>query len=649
MRLCLFIFCWFISLSSVAQNAKTPQSIENFAKFNVWSEVKISPSGKYLSAINTASGKRALVLFDAKTYKPIHWLNFGTRGQSGEHFWGSDERIIVEKEYLTNYKDHPISYGEYFAVNADGSRDRYIFGADLNGTGRTHKSMWGKMVDPMPADNKYALILGTKMSNVLDYRPELYKVNIRTAYLSKLMTIPLRNAQVLTDSHQNVQFASGYDDDDNYVSMLYRQGEWLSTADLNIQNESFNPIAIKANSSQVYATFSEAGGPAGLYLFDLNNGKKTKIYQHDKVSIAEVMLDHQGNVYAVALDDGYPTVVIVDKHNPEAKLQHKLNTQFAGFNVDIISQTLDGNRRILKVYNQFYPGDYFLYNVGQNKLVRLFQARPWVDPQTAANMVPFWFNNREGQPLLGYLTLPPGIDSIEQAKNLPFVINVHGGPHGVRDYMGYDSENQLYASHGIAVLQVNYRGSGGFGWQFEAAGYRHWGDKVQYDIIDGINALVTKGVADKNRLCILGYSFGGYSALQSAILAPDLFQCSIGIVGVYDLALMHEVGNIQKRSIGRTYLDDVIGNDEKALRAASPVYHLDKLKSAVMLIHGGKDKRVPLEHAEALKEGLDKRGLPYQWLVIDKEGHGFYKPQNRELVLLKTLTFLQQHLGLKPQ
>ena len=171
----------------------------------------------------------------------------------------------------------------------------------------------------------------------------------------------------------------------------------------------------------------------------------------------------------------------------------------------------------------------------------------------------------------------------------------------MRDTWVYDREVQLLASEGFAVLQVNYRGSGGYGSAYEEAGYRHWGDRIVQDIVDATRYALNKRYADPNRVCIYGGSFGGYAAMQSAIVAPELFRCAVGVAGIYDLGLMAREGDIPGTPLGRGYLRTVLGEDAEALSDASPARNADKLRARVLLIHGKKDRRAPFEHRAELR------------------------------------------------
>lgn len=195
------------------------------------------------------------------------------------------------------------------------------------------------------------------------------------------------------------------------------------------------------------------------------------------------------------------------------------------------------------------------------------------------------------------------------------------------------------------MLQVNYRGSGGYGYEFESAGYKSWGSISQKDIYDGYQWLVSQNKAEANNVCIMGASFGAYSAIQSAALYPDTYKCAIGNAGIYDLEMMFDEGDIRKRKSGMSYLKRVLGTDKAQLKSMSPVYYADKIEAALLLAHGEEDMRAPIEHVEKLSAALDKANKPYEWFVIDKEGHGFFNPENQKAYMKKVVSFLNEHLN----
>lgn len=189
---------------------------------------------------------------------------------------------------------------------------------------------------------------------------------------------------------------------------------------------------------------------------------------------------------------------------------------------------------------------------------------------------------------------------------------------------------------------------GGYGTAYQEAGYRKWGTRVVEDIIDATRFAIRKGFADPKRICIYGASFGAYAAMQAAILAPDLFRCAAGYAGVYDLALMSKVGDIAEGRLGRGYLRTAVGEDARVLEQSSPARRARELRANVLLIHGKKDVRAPIEHAEALRDALTAQGRAPQWLVEPKEGHGFYDEGARERMYERLVRFLKENTAVQP-
>ncbi|HMA47446.1 MAG TPA: alpha/beta fold hydrolase, partial [Frankiaceae bacterium] len=230
----------------------------------------------------------------------------------------------------------------------------------------------------------------------------------------------------------------------------------------------------------------------------------------------------------------------------------------------------------------------------------------------------------------------------------PLVALLHGGPHATRDSWGFDPEVQLLASDGYAVLQVNFRGSGGYGQAYQEAGYRRWGDRVVEDVIDAVRRAVAMGQADPGRICVYGSSFGAYAALQATVVAPDLFRCAVGDAGVYDLSRVASIENIAESALGRGFVGVAVGDDPAALKAASPARNADKIRARVLLIHGEEDRRAPIEQAERMRDALAARGRPAEWLVEPREAHGFYDEGARARMYARILRFLEDSLGPGP-
>lgn len=223
------------------------------------------------------------------------------------------------------------------------------------------------------------------------------------------------------------------------------------------------------------------------------------------------------------------------------------------------------------------------------------------------------------------------------------VVLPHGGPHGIRDWWEFDPEVQLLANRGYTVLQVNFRGSGGYGTDFERAGYGEWGAKMQDDLTDATRWAIEQKIAPADRICIYGASYGGFAALMGAAREPDLYRCAIGYSGVYDLELLHESGDPDVPA-DVAYLDRALGTDAAKRRAQSPVYNAQSIKAPVLLIHGSADRTAELEHAKRMRAALENNRKKVEWLALRGEGHGAYDEDTRREVYERILQFLDANL-----
>lgn len=314
--------------------------------------------------------------------------------------------------------------------------------------------------------------------------------------------------------------------------------------------------------------------------------------------------------------------------------------RFAGSVVWLVDFSRDDRKVLLHVSGDRNPGQYYLLDRTDNSLALVSESYEGLAAESLSPMRPVEFATPDGTILHGFLTTPVGAEG-----PFPMVVLPHGGPFGVADVWGFDPYVQFLASRGYAVLQVNFRGSGGRGENFEISGYKGWGTTLMDDIAAGTYWAVANKVADPKRICSFGGSFGGYAALMQVIRFPDLYQCAIGFAGVYDLAMMHEKGDIDDTKRGRFYLTTAVGDDPEELAAQSPARLVDRIKVPVLLIHGKVDRRVPVAHLEVLEKAMKEAGKPVRTMVKSAEGHGFYKDENRVEELEAIAAFLEQHIG----
>lgn len=621
---------------------------ELFSKGSQFSAMRISPNGDYLSVkMKDKDGKQKLAIYSTETMKMTHLVYFKRNAQVGDYTWVNNDRIAVTKEYLKGWNDAPLYYGEIMAVNADGSKPTYLIGYQGNVIGISSRIKKGETIlratstilSPLPNDDKFMLVdaLPWNNSSRLDYdhRHDVYKVNVYTGARTKLFTTPIAQPEYLLNEVGDIQFIGGTDRHDDQQIFMRKDEDWVNLNKVGLDD--LTPVSLTSNPNVIYATATTDGQPTSVYQVNITSGERKLIVSDPTVDPLHFWINPQSKVlYAVEFEPDYPYYAFVEPQDPHAIQLKKLLKTLQGLQVRIISETRDANKMIVLAFNDRDPGRYYLYDVKANKLKALLPIMEDIDASKMAEVRPMTVIARDGMKIPIYLTLPAN-----ESKNMPLVVVPHGGPHMIRDYWEFDSQNQFLASLGYAVLQINYRGSGGYGDLFQYAGYGKWGSDIQHDIIDATEAMIKQGIADKNHICIVGGSFGGYSALMSAELRPDLFQCAVGIAGIYDLNMMFEEGDIQKYDFGTAYLTRVLGNDKQILDAMSPSKHVNLLKAKLLLVHGGNDERAPIEQLEALTDALDEIHYPYQSLVMDDEGHGFYNTAHRAEMFQKLADFLK--------
>jgi dipeptidyl aminopeptidase/acylaminoacyl peptidase len=277
-----------------------------------------------------------------------------------------------------------------------------------------------------------------------------------------------------------------------------------------------------------------------------------------------------------------------------------------------------------------------------NELSKIADISPWLNEDDLAEMKPISYQSRDGLTIHGYLTLPKGYE----AKNLPVVINPHGGPWH-RDYWGFNPEVQLLANRGYAVLQMNFRGSTGYGKEFWLKSVKQWGRSMQDDITDGVNWLINKGIADPERIAIYGGSYGGYATLAGLTFTPDVYACGIDYVGVSNMfTFMNTIPPYWEPM--RELFYELVGDpveDSLLLAEVSPVFHADKIQVPLFIAQGANDPRVNKAESDQMVEALKQRGIEVEYMVKDNEGHGFRNEENRFDFYRAMDAFLAEHIG----
>lgn len=632
--------------------------IDAFVKKDKFTDVKISPTGEFLAAAVPLDDRTILVVLRRSDNKITGRFSLGQNSHVDEFVWVSPTRLLISPAERLGALDAPSRTGELYAINADGSHAENLVGYRVEGSGSdTHiqvkkvEDVMASLVDDLPNDDKYAVISVQPFTGDAYSRAE--RLDVMSGRRWPITTVPVRNASFFTDNAGVVRFATGFGADRSN-KLYYRKDErtpWELLGDESRNQRPQQPLGFSEDNRIAYLQVAQDSGPDSIVAMDVASGKRSEVLRNavaDPGDGGTLLHANPGIVYrpgsgvpiGATFRNGKGETVFFDPTSADARLQRSLEAAFAGSTVELTSRTQDGRLALVHVSSDRNPGDFYLFDTTTKKADLLVSSRSWFEPERMNPMEPIEFASRDGTKIHGYVTRPVG----HPTGLLPMVVLPHGGPFGIRDVWRFDDDAQLLASAGYAVLQVNYRGSGGYGWAFEQSGGREWGGKMQDDLTDATRWAVKQGIADVSRICLYGSSYGGYAALMGVAKEPTLYKCAAGYVGVYDLPLMYSEGDTHQVGSGKTYLNEWVGLPEEVAKV-SPARLADQIKVPVFLAAGGRDERAPIGHSKLMEKALLKAGVPVETLYYPNEGHGFYEPEHRREFYRRLLDFLARNIG----
>jgi dipeptidyl aminopeptidase/acylaminoacyl peptidase len=631
-------------------NADDTIPIRDFIHHPEYSAAKISPDGRYLALTMQQESQKVLAVLTLQDMKVIRITRLLGRESVGGFYWTGPDRLVYTSTTNVGSLAAPFGTGAWYAMDADGGHPRTLvsYSSDAN-TGRNRAMHFGEafqMLDPDPRDGTHAIM--ELVDSSPEGRSQVVSLDTSTGHRNPLAKAPRDNCEMILDAKREPRYANCYDDKDeegNYKrhSELYRRADDGNWALLGKHDgtDQLNVIGTAADG-RIYALDSDNGKPAAFGVLDPDSNAFHPLYADPAASPSSyVVASDASTVLAVVTTAGGPHVEMVEANNPDAAVYASLSKAFPGEIVDLTSATLDGKKIVVSVSSDTDPGQLYLFDRDSGSVRFLMKGRPELDPARMAKVVPFSFKARDGLVLYGYMTMPRG-----GGKGLPTIINPHGGPIGIRDDWGFNGEAQMLASRGYLVVQLNYRGSGGYGQAFEDRGHGEWGAKMQDDLTDATHWVAEQGYADPSRICIYGGSYGGYASLMAVAKEPDLYKCAVGYAGIYDLDMMYHKGDISERESGKRYLRRTIGTDEAQLHARSPALLAERIKVPVILAAGLKDERAPPEQTAAMRDALKAAGHPPEDVILEpNEMHGFYAEDAQLNLYTKMLTFFDKYIG----
>ena len=617
-------------------------SVEDFFKNFTYTQMSISPSGRYLGALAPSKDRRNIAVIDLEDPSKSGFATGLTKQDIVGFQWATDDRLVFSIDDEGNE-----SFGLY-AVDRDGKSGITTLVDPAEGRSSGLASAF--VLDLLPDEPERILvafddrILGAPDVFMADLDPPQ---GTRGSRVKKGRRVVARNPgdvnQWITDHAGQVRVAVAQDG--LYTEIRYRdseESEWIVIERNKFGESGISPLAFDYDNETMFVSTDQGRNTAAVYRYNPKTRELGEmVFGHDEVDHGSLMMsDAKKKLIGVTYMTDKPRHHFLDEEMEH--LYTGLEQAFPDLMTQATSSTRDEMKWIVSTGSDRDPGSYYLLDREAGGLKFLAHRADWIKAEEMVPMKPVEFAARDGLTLRGYLTLPQG-----QQKSLPLIVNPHGGPYGVRDAWSFNREHQFFASRGWATLQVNFRGSGGYGRKFEEAGYKQWGRSMQNDISDAVNWAVEQGFADPDRVCIYGASYGGYATMAGMTMTPDLYKCGVNYVGVTDVPLLFETMPKAWEPL-RPVMAQQIGDPEterEMLEAVSPINHVDKIQAPIFIVHGRRDPRVVMAHADRLRAEMEKHDKEYEWLVKNDEGHGFRKEENNIELYTQMEEFLGRHLN----
>jgi dipeptidyl aminopeptidase/acylaminoacyl peptidase len=623
------------------------------------SHVHLSPDGQYFSAIEPVDGRPTVVVFkigDPNT-KPIIFADPGSFAVDSR--WVNNDRLIcfvygnvhdLGESDLSRYHRRTRS----IAVSISG-KDPVVLLKKNSQVFYANRST-GDVVDLDTTNRDLVYIEAYQWGSLTSYTDtklqqdsannNLFSVNVENGDVSRVADGNEFTQQWFMDGAGHVLARIDQGKDLQYSLYIYDHGvPRLAKTMEGAHGEDSGFMGVTADNASLVAEYYRDGDKNGVHAFPLaGSAFGATLFSNPTYDAGDLIYDDwTGRAIGVQFQDDKTESVYFDP--ARQKLQQKLEAALPGQTVTIVSVDQKGVNVLVASEDSQHPETFWLFSTATHQLNALATAYPQLQPADLGEMKPYPYTARDGLDIHAYLTLPPG----KAPHDLPVVVFPHGGPAS-RDALGFDWWAQSMASQGYAVLQPNFRGSSGYGYRFERAGDGEWGRKMQDDVSDGVKKLIADGIADPKRVCIVGASYGGYSALAGVTFTPELYACGVSYAGISSVTNL--LGNTametgEQSSSVATWRQRLgaAADSPKALQDISPASHPEKVQVPVLLLHSSRDNTVPLSQSDLENTALANAGKKSQFITIDGDDHYLNLATTRERVLDEINKFLAANIA----
>jgi len=599
--------------------------LEDFFRKPEKTAVRLSPGGSRLAWL-APHGRRLNLFVRDLASGDERRVTDATERDIGGYLWGSDDRLVYVQD--TGGDEN----WRLYAVGADGSD-----ALDLT----PFPGVQCRIVDELEeVDDEILFEMNRRDKEVFD----VYRLNLRSGEMTSIARNPGSIHAWFTDHEGKLRAAQTTDGVNS--SLLFREreeDEWKTVATYDFR-ESVAVELFTFDNRKLFVSSNVGRDRRAILELDPHTGAMgDPIYEHPQVDVDHLLVSKaRRKITGVAFETDKRGYHFLD--DERARIQGVIDARLPGRENTLVSHSRDESKYVVHSGSDRTRGSYWLLELGPAPAMRkLFDCSPWLKEEEMAPRKPISYRSRDGLTIHGYLTVPAGAEP----GNLPLLVHPHGGPWA-RDRWGFDPLVQLFANRGVAVLQMNFRGSTGYGKTFWKASFGQWGLAMQDDITDGVKWAIGEGIADPRRIAIFGGSYGGYATLSGITKTPELYACAVSYVGVANLFTWLAAFP----PYWRIYLDmvhEMVGHpdrDAQRLKDTSPLFQADRIRCPLLVIQGANDPRVKKEESDQIVAALEERGLPVEYLVKDNEGHGFLNEENQFEAFRAVEAFLDRHLGL---
>jgi dipeptidyl aminopeptidase/acylaminoacyl peptidase len=597
--------------------------LEDFFKNPERSNFQISPDGTHLSFLSSYQNRMNVFVQNLNTGMTVRITSETQRDIAG-YFWKGPGRIIYRKDFSGDENFHVV------AVDRNGRNLQ-----DLTPFPGVRAEIYDDLEEQ---ENEMIIGLNRRNRQIFD----VYRLNVSTGEMKMVAENPGNIEEWITDHQGKVRVAVAYEGTNNVL--LYRETESVPfrpvlTTGFQV---TVDPLIFAWNDRTLYAASNIGRDKTAIVELDPASGQEIAIiFEQPEVDVSNLHYSRKRKVLTYVSYTTWKTrYQFLDFYTEQ--IYNKIRRHLSQDEVALVNHSKNEDLYILRQFSDRSRGRYYLYDTVQDRMIPLGEISPWLPENLMCEMKPIVYTSRDGLLIHGYITLPRG----RGTKNLPVVVNPHGGPWA-RDSWGFNAEAQFLASRGYAVLQMNFRGSTGYGRNFWEASFKEWGQKMQDDITDGVQWVIKQGIANPKKIAIYGGSYGGYATLAGLTFTPDLYVCGIDYCGVSNLfTFMKTIPPYWRPTLERFYV--MVGNPEKdegILRTASPVFHVDRIQVPLFVAQGAQDPRVNINESNQIVEALRKRGVEVEYMIKENEGHGFHNEENRFDFYRAMEAFLKRNLG----